>query len=709
MKKLYFLLFSLMGLLSFGQDLIITGIIDGPLPGGTPKGLELYVANNIADLSVYGLESTTNGAAAAGQEYTFPADAATAGSFIYVATESTNFAQYLGVNPTYTDGVIAVNGDDTVILYKNGAVEDSIGEIGVDGTGTAWDHLDGWAYRVDGFGPNATFSEAEWTFSGANALDGCDLADDTGTNAGCASVFPIGTYSPNTNTNPTITITSPGDAQAFDSGTTTVDVEFSTANAPGATVNITVTTNGGTPVTTNGVTSPFTISPTADGDTFSVSVDLVDGGVLDSDMVDFSIAFPCDIQVGTITATCDNITPASTDTYNVTIDYTGGATTTYTIDTGGVGTVGGDNPTSVADGTITITGITEGTDFTVTFTGDSANSSCDFTRSINSPDCDPSLPLPLYEGFDYTVAQNLGDQTNWTDFNSGDNIVIGGPGGLTYPGLADGNQTGNHLSFDGSGAESKIEFTPVTTGKIYTSFIVNITDISTITDLTDGGYIAALAASDSGYDARVWVRPEPVPSSTSDNQGGGPPYEISITTLTSGANGAPFIGSYFVGDAVLIVLSYEPTTGALNGWVNPGSLGGAEPAADFTETDSAPAAFIDRFVLRQDSANETPSVLFDELRIGTSWAEVTPQTLSNDEFSLDKVAIYPNPSDTGFVTITSTSNDLMNIQIFDILGKQVKNEILTNNTLNVSNLKSGVYIVKMTQNNASTTKKLVIK
>ncbi|MDX1278745.1 T9SS type A sorting domain-containing protein, partial [Oceanihabitans sediminis] len=61
------------------------------------------------------------------------------------------------------------------------------------------------------------------------------------------------------------------------------------------------------------------------------------------------------------------------------------------------------------------------------------------------------------------------------------------------------------------------------------------------------------------------------------------------------------------------------------------------------------------------------------------------------------------------VTITSTSQDAMNVQVFDILGKQVKNETLTNNTLNVSNLKSGVYIVKITQNNASTTKKLVIK
>lgn len=47
-------------LLSFGltlnltaQDLMITGVFDGPLTGGSPKVLELYAVNDIADMSVY--------------------------------------------------------------------------------------------------------------------------------------------------------------------------------------------------------------------------------------------------------------------------------------------------------------------------------------------------------------------------------------------------------------------------------------------------------------------------------------------------------------------------------------------------------------------------------------------------------------------------------------------------------------------------------
>jgi hypothetical protein len=44
------------------SDLIITGVIDGPLTGGVPKAIELYAINTIADLSIYGLESANNGA-----------------------------------------------------------------------------------------------------------------------------------------------------------------------------------------------------------------------------------------------------------------------------------------------------------------------------------------------------------------------------------------------------------------------------------------------------------------------------------------------------------------------------------------------------------------------------------------------------------------------------------------------------------------------
>ncbi|WP_339614036.1 T9SS type A sorting domain-containing protein [uncultured Winogradskyella sp.] len=86
-----------------------------------------------------------------------------------------------------------------------------------------------------------------------------------------------------------------------------------------------------------------------------------------------------------------------------------------------------------------------------------------------------------------------------------------------------------------------------------------------------------------------------------------------------------------------------------------------------------------------------------------------PNFLSTDSVEENEpIKIYPNPTKTGAVTISSLNNDVINIRVYDLLGKQVKNEILTNNTLNVSDLNTGVYIIKLTRNNATVTKKLVI-
>lgn len=85
----------------------------------------------------------------------------------------------------------------------------------------------------------------------------------------------------------------------------------------------------------------------------------------------------------------------------------------------------------------------------------------------------------------------------------------------------------------------------------------------------------------------------------------------------------------------------------------------------------------------------------------------TPLSINN--FNANLFNLFPNPTSNGFVTISSTNDEAMAVQVFDVLGKQVKQVTLTNNTLNVSDLNSGIYIVKITQNDASTTKKLVIK
>ena len=48
--------------------------------------------------------------------------------------------------------------------------------------------------------------------------------------------------------------------------------------------------------------------------------------------------------------------------------------------------------------------------------------------------------------------------------------------------------------------------------------------------------------------------------------------------------------------------------------------------------------------------------------------------------------------------------------VFDMLGKQVVIDTnVVDGRLNISSLNAGIYIVKLTQNNSTTTKKLIIE
>ncbi|MCF6365197.1 MAG: T9SS type A sorting domain-containing protein [Bacteroidales bacterium] len=211
MKRKILLLFAVMWTtISFGQtDLIITGVYDGPLTGGIPKGIELYVANDIADLALYAIGSANNGGGTDGPEFTL-SGTATAGDFIYIASESVEFTNFFGFAPNFTSSSMAINGDDAVELFfdATGAftgtevVVDLFGDANVDGTGQTWEYMDGWAYRNNATGPDPIFTDTDWFYSGINALDG-----ET-TNATAATPFPLGTYLVPTN-DQTSTVTAP--------------------------------------------------------------------------------------------------------------------------------------------------------------------------------------------------------------------------------------------------------------------------------------------------------------------------------------------------------------------------------------------------------------------------------------------------------------------------------------------------------------------
>lgn len=164
---------------------LITTVYDGPLSGGVPKGVEIYWPEAVADASVYGLGSANNGGGSDGEEFSFPAIAIAAGSYTTVASEADGFTAFFGQAPDFVSGAMAINGDDAIELFYQGAVIDTFGDINQDGTGTAWDYQDGWAARVQGSA--GAFQLADWQFSGIDALDGAT------TNATAAKPIPLAT------------------------------------------------------------------------------------------------------------------------------------------------------------------------------------------------------------------------------------------------------------------------------------------------------------------------------------------------------------------------------------------------------------------------------------------------------------------------------------------------------------------------------------
>jgi len=79
--------------------------------------------------------------------------------------------------------------------------------------------------------------------------------------------------------------------------------------------------------------------------------------------------------------------------------------------------------------------------------------------------------------------------------------------------------------------------------------------------------------------------------------------------------------------------------------------------------------------------------------------------------SLDKVQIFPNPVTNGKIFINAETASSKTVELYDMLGKRIFITEMSGyqKELNVTNLKAGVYILKLSEKNNSITRKIVIK
>jgi hypothetical protein len=239
--------------------------------------------------------------------------------------------------------------------------------------------------------------------------------------------------------------------------------------------------------------------------------------------------------------------------------------------------------------------------------------------------------------FDYTpVGSPLSGHDGWG--------IVTNTAGSPDPTIASGSlshpdrlaNAGNSAELTGTGASgsSKVALSSTeTTGTVYYSMLVNVSDISNLTNTTTGSFFA-------GFQPHTQVSPAVSSIATAaanllihrdvDNASA---YNLGVAATTGNADRVFSTTEFFQGDTVFVVVGYQMNPGADDDvaflWLNPNPLTyGAliAPLPDVTSNgalstgnDHGPVA---SFYLRNNGV-EPDFTLVDDLRVATTWDEVT--------------------------------------------------------------------------------------
>ena len=157
------------------------------------------------------------------------------------------------------------------------------------------------------------------------------------------------------------------------------------------------------------------------------------------------------------------------------------------------------------------------------------------------------------------------------------------------------------------------------------------------------------------------------------------------------------------------IIKFDQVTGTAKLWINPTlstdtSISGSD----------AGAATIVSFDLRQSDSQVNETVRVDNLMIGQTFANVlvySGDTLSVSEKIIQGFTSYPNPVNNGRLTVTTSNSNEKEVSIYSVLGKRVFAQKFSGNNkqFDVSQINSGIYIMKVIEGEKVATKKLIIK
>jgi hypothetical protein len=246
---------------------------------------------------------------------------------------------------------------------------------------------------------------------------------------------------------------------------------------------------------------------------------------------------------------------------------------------------------------------------------------------------------------------------------------------LSFPGLP--MSVGNRLALVAGNAEDINKAVTGITGIGYFSFLLKVSDTIGLSTNANGDYFigfgATSGASITNLAARTFVK-----------KASGNKFQLGILNTTGGTVAPTFGPSlYEIGSTILVVVKLDNTVTpiAASIYVNP-LPGAAQPAATVTNNQgtSSLSNFASVYIRQAGTASSgTGNLQIDELRIGGTWADVTPAGITAPTVIASTAGL------TGFNQFVGTPSTEQN---FNVSG--------LNLTGNVSLSVSGDYQISLT-------------
>lgn len=88
---------------------------------------------------------------------------------------------------------------------------------------------------------------------------------------------------------------------------------------------------------------------------------------------------------------------------------------------------------------------------------------------------------------------------------------------------------------------------------------------------------------------------------------------------------------------------------------------------------------------------------------------VKDSIISQDSSEIQEFKLFPNPVSQNTLYITTKDNAIKDIIVYNVFGEMVLKKQIKTTELDVSKLISGMYLMQVTENNKTITRKLVVK